>query len=124
MAMGDYGPMVYAAAVLGLRWDEVAGLRVGRLDLPNAAQLSGPGEIAIRPHALVLAEQRDGSAKVWLEGTVTEREFLGEFVRYGIKVGDTHLIADQSHYVGGATYDPGTRIHVGIDPAQVRLLPS
>lgn len=31
-AMGDYGPMVYVAAVLGLRWGEVAGLRIGRLD--------------------------------------------------------------------------------------------
>jgi integrase len=34
-AMGGFGPMVYVAAVLGLRWGEVAGLRVGRLDLAN-----------------------------------------------------------------------------------------
>lgn len=34
-AMGDYGLMVYVAAVLGLRWGEVAGLRVGRLDLTH-----------------------------------------------------------------------------------------
>lgn len=31
-AMGDYGPMAYLGAVLGLRWGECAGLRVGRLD--------------------------------------------------------------------------------------------
>jgi integrase len=30
-AMGDQGPMVYLAA-LGLRWGEIAGLRVGRID--------------------------------------------------------------------------------------------
>ncbi len=29
----DYSPMVYLGAVLGLRWGECAGLRVGRLDL-------------------------------------------------------------------------------------------
>ena len=29
----DYQPMIYVAAYLGLRWSEVAGLRVGRLDL-------------------------------------------------------------------------------------------
>lgn len=29
----DYGPMAYVGAVLGLRWGECAGLRVGRLDL-------------------------------------------------------------------------------------------
>lgn len=32
-ALGGYGPMAYFGATLGLRWDEVAGLRVRRLDL-------------------------------------------------------------------------------------------
>ena len=31
--LGAYGPMAFLGAVLGLRWGEVAGLRVGRLDL-------------------------------------------------------------------------------------------
>jgi integrase len=31
--LGVYAPMVWLGAVLGLRWGEVAGLRVGRLDL-------------------------------------------------------------------------------------------
>lgn len=31
-AAGDHGPMVLLGVVLGLRWGEVAGLRVGRLD--------------------------------------------------------------------------------------------
>jgi integrase len=31
-ALGDYAPMAYLGAVLGLRWGECAGLRVGRLD--------------------------------------------------------------------------------------------
>jgi integrase len=34
-AMGDFGPMAYVAAVLGLRWGEVAGLKVSALDLEN-----------------------------------------------------------------------------------------
>jgi len=34
-AMGDFGPMAYVAAVLGLRWGEVAGLKVRALDLQN-----------------------------------------------------------------------------------------
>ena len=32
-AMGRYGPMAYLGVVLGLRWGEVAGLRLRRLDL-------------------------------------------------------------------------------------------
>src|SRR3546814_16281598 len=34
-AMGEYGPMAYVAAVLCLRWGEVAGLTVGALGLEN-----------------------------------------------------------------------------------------
>jgi integrase len=30
--MGESGPMAYLAGVLGLRWAEIAGLRVGRID--------------------------------------------------------------------------------------------
>lgn len=36
----DYGPMAYLGVVLGLRWGECAGLRVGRLDFL-------PGEVAV-----------------------------------------------------------------------------
>ena len=32
-AMGECGPMAYLGAVLGMRWGECAGLRVGRLDV-------------------------------------------------------------------------------------------
>jgi integrase len=31
--VGAYGPMVYLGAITGLRWGEVAGLKVGHLDL-------------------------------------------------------------------------------------------
>ena len=43
-AMGDYAPMAYLAAVLGLRWGECAGLRVGRLDF-----LRGTVQVASSP---------------------------------------------------------------------------
>src|SRR5205807_878410 len=34
-SMGRYGPMAYLGVVLGMRWGEVAGLRVGRVDLES-----------------------------------------------------------------------------------------
>ena len=41
-ALGDdYGLMAYIGAVLGLRWGEVAGLRVGRLDFLRATLTAG-----------------------------------------------------------------------------------
>ncbi|MGH9118303.1 MAG: hypothetical protein ACRD0A_10640 [Acidimicrobiales bacterium] len=39
--VGQYGPMVYLGAVMGLRWGEVAGSRVGRVEF-----VAGTVEIA------------------------------------------------------------------------------
>lgn len=58
-AMGDYGPMAYLGAVLGLRWGECAGLRVGRLDF-----LRSTLEVAEAPHARAGRANGDGSAEV------------------------------------------------------------
>ena len=95
---------------------------LGRLKLTNRDLREGEAEIAIRPHALTLADRPGDAGRVWLDGVVTEREFLGEFVRYRVKVGDTHFIADQPHYIGSASYTPGTAVKLGINPAQVKLL--
>jgi len=57
-----------------------------------------------------------------LDGTVAEREFLGEFVRYNVKVGTAGLVVDQPHYAGERGFAPGARVKVGINPAQVKLL--
>ena len=108
----DQGGVCFESAVLG------------RIDLPADTVAQPDAEIAIRPHALRLAPAgRPGDAgRIWLEGIVTEREFLGEFVRYRVKVGDTEFIADETHFIGGASHLPGARVRLGIDPAQVKLL--
>jgi iron(III) transport system ATP-binding protein len=97
---------------------------VGSIALPLESAPASEAAIAIRPHALVLASaDRTGDpARIWLDGIITEREFLGEFVRYTVKVGDTHLVADEMHFVGGAGHVLGRRVKVGINPAQVKLL--
>jgi len=51
-----------------------------------------------------------------------EREFLGEFVRYNVKVGSTELVVDQPHYMGEPGFAPGAAVRIGINPAQVKLL--
>jgi len=97
---------------------------LGTVTIPAASASSGPAEIAIRPHAMQLAmpgSSRDG-ARSWLDGTVAAREFLGEFVRYNVKVGTTELVVDQPHYMGERGFAPGARVMVGINPAQVKVL--
>ncbi|HSE00411.1 MAG TPA: ABC transporter ATP-binding protein [Burkholderiales bacterium] len=97
---------------------------LGAIVLANAAASSGPAEIAIRPHAMQLTAPGTppDRGRSWLEGTVTEREFLGEFVRYNVKVGTGSLIVDQPHYIGEAGFAPGVHVKVGINPAQVKVL--
>ena len=95
---------------------------LGTIRLPGNAISEGMAEVAIRPHALTLAQAAGDPGRVWLEGVVTEREFLGEFVRYRVKVRDTELIADQPHFIGSATYAPGTAVNLGVNPVQVRVL--
>jgi iron(III) transport system ATP-binding protein len=99
---------------------------LGTIAIAGASASTGPAEIAIRPHALQLAAPGtplDGG-RSWLDGTVTEREFLGEFVRYNVKVGTGNLVVDQPHYVGEPGFAPGARVKVGINPAQIKVLSS
>ena len=97
---------------------------LGAIPLAGAAPTGGPAEIAIRPHAMQLAAPGRplDSGRTWLDGTVSEREFLGEFVRYNVKVGAGNLVVDQPHYMGEPGFAPGAGVKVGINPAQVKLL--
>jgi iron(III) transport system ATP-binding protein len=90
-------------------------------DLP----LQSPGDgraISVRPHALTVAAVRD-DRRVWFEGEVRESEFLGEFTRYEVRVGTNVLTADTPHLSSTPIYPPGSHVQVGIDPAELRLLP-
>jgi iron(III) transport system ATP-binding protein len=99
---------------------------LGAIRLAAAAARPGPVEIAIRPHAIRLAARGvvGDAGLVWAEGSVTQREFLGEFVRYTVKIGQTELTADQPHHTADPGFAPGAAVRVGINPAQVRVLKS
>ena len=75
----------------------------------------------MRPHAITIAESRD-AVRVWFEGAIEESEFLGEFTRYGVRVGPKLLTADAPHLSATPIYTPGMRVQIGIDPGEVRVL--
>jgi iron(III) transport system ATP-binding protein len=87
-----------------------------------AARVTGAVDIAFRPHGIVLSASPGEAGRHWVEATVAEREFLGEFVRYRVRVADLELIADQPHTLGDPGFDAGARVHAGIDPTQLRLI--
>jgi len=99
---------------------------LGDIELPRLPQVPGEGnvEIGFRPHALTLRVA--GSARdqehVWLQGTVAGYEFLGEFVRYRVRVGNTDIVADQPHNAGNTPFVPGSSVNIGIRPGEMRFI--
>ncbi|MBS0292643.1 MAG: ABC transporter ATP-binding protein, partial [Proteobacteria bacterium] len=100
------------------------GLGPLTLARPQPAPALGAAALAFRPHQVSLCAQGEpgDAARLWLDGQVESAEFLGEFSRYRVRVGELALISDQPHYAGGALFAPGTRVRLGLDPAQLRCL--
>lgn len=94
---------------------------VGTIPLPVAAA-PGKVEIALRPHALRLATTRDDPAQIWIDVTVAEREFLGEFIRYRVRTAGADLIVDQAHFPGAEVFNPGAAVSVAIQPALIGVI--
>jgi iron(III) transport system ATP-binding protein len=102
-----------------------AARRVFVADGLGELPLHAPGDgraVSIRPHALTVAAERDARL-VWFDGEVRESEFLGEFTRYEVQVGNQVLTADAPHLSSTPIYAAGARVQLGIDPAELRLLP-
>jgi iron(III) transport system ATP-binding protein len=98
---------------------------IGVLQLPLSLPHTGDVAIGFRPHTVRLdaaGAPRDGG-HVWLDGVVLEREFLGEFVRYRVRVGDgVELIADRPHLAGVPAFAAGNAVCLGLEPSQIRCL--
>ena len=99
---------------------------LGQLTLPRPAEppAVGAAALAFRPHQVsirVRDEQVDAS-RLWLSGRVESAEFLGEFSRYRVRVGEVALVPAQPQYAGLAMFAPGAEVRLGIEPTQVRFL--
>jgi iron(III) transport system ATP-binding protein len=91
---------------------------LGEIPLPQPAEGTA---LSIRPHALTIAAQRDAH-RLWFDGHVQESEFLGEFTRYEVRVGERTLTADVPHLSSTPLYARGAPVQVGIDTAELRVL--
>jgi iron(III) transport system ATP-binding protein len=105
---------------------QVQGLGDFSFPQPEAPIQLGQAAMAFRPHQVsirVRDEQVDAS-RVWVQGRVENSEFLGEFSRYRVRVGEVVMVADQAHYAGMAMFPSGAEVQLGIEPTQVRFLHS
>ena len=89
-------------------------------DIPLSAGAEA-NAVSIRPHALTIAADRD-TPGIWFDGEIQESEFLGEFTRYQVRIGEAVLTADAPHLSATPIYARGARVQVAIDPAEVRAL--
>ncbi len=92
---------------------------------PESSPKAGPAAMSFRPHQVVirLKDQNPGDAsRVWVDGQIESSEFMGEYARYRVRVGEVAMMADQPHYAGLQMYQPGAAVRLGIEPTQVRFL--
>jgi len=88
------------------------------------AQHPRTADVVIRPHTIAIARAPGDPGRRWVAGTVADREFLGALIRYAVTVGESRLIAEAPHRVGGESHRVGDVVYIGLDPAQARLLNS
>ncbi len=99
---------------------------VGDLSIPVQDEPPAGDRLAasFRPHSVRIdaAGSHADAQYLWLPGVVQEREFLGEFIRYLVRVGDQSVTADQSHFAGLSQFQIGAPVSLGLEPSQIRLL--
>jgi iron(III) transport system ATP-binding protein len=101
---------------------------LGEVALPASmeAPASGPVEIAFRPHAVALVPGGGVAAEdaLRLDGVVEDGEFLGEFMRYEVRVGSARVIADQPHAWGVERLAHGVPVRLMVPAREVRIIRS
>jgi len=110
---------VFSSAALG----EVA--LPPTLAVPESARV----EIAFRPHAVEVEAGHEPRAvtapsALRLAGTIEGGEFLGEFMRYEIRVGTAMVVADRPHLWGGERLGQGTPVTLSVPAREVRFIPA
>ncbi len=99
---------------------------LGPISIPRSADAvpAGPVTLAFRPHqvSICVRDEVQDASRIWLDGVVESVEFLGEFARYRVRVGEIALMADQAHYCGVPMFPHGAHVRLGIEPTQLRFL--
>jgi iron(III) transport system ATP-binding protein len=94
-------------------------------DVPLPAGVEPPAgsfDLAFRPHAVSVAEGAAGPQDLALNGAIENAEFLGEFLRYEIRVGEATVTADVPYARGRAPIAPGTNVSLAVPASELRFV--
>ena len=95
-----------------------------RLPRVTASRPPGPACLAFRPHAVqieAVAPTPPGEG-LGFAGKVAGAEFQGDAVRYEVRVGETTVIAEQTHRRGAARWPEGTAVRLHVPGTELRLV--
>jgi ABC-type Fe3+/spermidine/putrescine transport system ATPase subunit len=109
--MGNMNVLPARVANGGVTLDE--GIRID-LPLPAGITEGDAVDLVLRPENIVL----DGAGRL-LNGTVTERTYLGNLSEYEIRLASGRSLLAQTH--PGVIYEPGAAVRIGFDPSQVSV---
>ena len=100
-----------------------ASPKLGEVALPAGVEPpAGDFDLAFRPHAVHIAEGSAAPTDLALQGTVEGAEFLGEFLRYEIRVGEAVVIVDIPHARGRQPIAPGTPVALVVPASELRFV--
>ena len=100
-----------------------ASPKLGDVALPAGVEPpSGDFNLAFRPHAVHILEGGSAADGLALQGTMEGAEFLGEFLRYEIRVGEASVTVDIPHARGRAPIAPGTPVALSVPAAELRFV--
>lgn len=96
---------------------------LGPVTLPRSLSVpEGKVDLAFRPHAIRFDEQADSDSALVMQGVIQDTEFLGEFLRYEVKVGDAMIKADITHHRGGKPLLEGTPVRMVVPASELRFV--
>ena len=83
---------------------------------------AGDFDLAFRPHAVRIGGGERSPTDIALDGAVENSEFLGEFLRYEIRVGEALVTADIPHARGQEPIVTGTPVALAVPASELRFV--
>jgi len=100
-----------------------ASPKLGDVTLPAGVEPPGDSfDLAFRPHAVRIGGPAGSATDISLRGAVESAEFLGEFLRYEIRVGEASVTADIPHARGQEPIAPGTPVAIAVPASELRFV--
>lgn len=98
---------------------------LGTLTLPKGLELQSSNmDLAFRPHAVRFVDKPDDQLlnNLALQGTIEESEFLGEFLRYEVRVGEGRVKVDIPHARGATPLKTGAQVNLRVPSDELRFV--